>query len=501
MPVLTNGFRDKLYQAIEEMKEEIVSDTAHILTYETISGGETEEEKALFNKEITRCLSWLKEFTEKNDLQYRSLDGVVSVIDQPGESDEPGLGIPLHIDVVPVTGDWKYPPFSGTVADGIIWGRGTQDDKGPLMACLFALKALKKCGVTFKLPVHIIMGMGEEVGYWADVQYFLEKETPPAFSFTPDAQFPIINGEKGIINLKVNAKWEEAESFNPIRLVSISGGVRANVVPDRAEVILAAGNADSAMKTVKNELEAFCSLHEEVKYTGPEKEGDHIKVVFKGKSAHGSLPHEGHNAILDAILFLSERDYASKDCKNYLSFIHRTCAPPFGEGWNIAKEHHFVGKTTVNLGIFKADEKGGKAVINIRPTLGLPCKEVGETAKKIVRAEKEKSGLDVFVIEDEVWGKEALFVDPEENKTFISSLQTAYGEVTGYEPELMSIGGTTFAKAYPNCVTFGPFDPHVEKELAHMTDEHVKIEHQMRNVKIYAYSMALLVTDAPTTEE
>lgn len=431
----------------------------------------------------------------------RNLDGVVWVIDQPSESNEKGLGIPLHIDVMPVTGDWKYPPFSGTVAEDIIWGRGTQDDKGPLIACLYGIIALKKLGAKFTRPIHIVMGQGEEVGQWSDVQYFLKKEGAPAFSFTPDATFPIINGEKGIMNLKVNAEWEKPDAGGPIRLLSMKGGARANAVPDRVEIFLSSDDESAALESVKKQIRDFTSRNPGASCEGPEiceaaeSRPRCIKITFLGESAHGSLPDHGHNAILDALGFLSENECASRDVKAYSAFLARTCSEFFGKGFDIAVEHHFVGKTTVNLGVCNMDEKGGASLVNIRPTLGLSCEEAAKRAMDIVKQETEKTGAKIFVKQDGAWGKEALFVDPDENAFFISSLQEAFGAVTGLEPKLQSIGGTTFAKAYPNCVTFGPVLLDEEEELAHMTNEHVKVDHQVRNTKIYAYAIGLLTTD------
>jgi len=503
MPELSDAFRDKLYNAVMNLKEELVKETAQILTFETISGGKTEEEKGRFQKEIAGCLHFLKALCERHGLVYRDLDGVVSVIEQPGESGEKGLGIPLHIDVVPVSGEWKYPPFSGTVAEDTVWGRGTQDDKGPLMACLYAIIALKKLGVKFLRPIHIVMGRGEEVGHWADVQYFIQKEGAPAFSFTPDAMFPIINGEKGIMNLRIDIEWDLTRSDQGLRFFSLFGGTRANVVPDKAQVLLEWEKEDpEALEQLKTSLAEFAKKNPGVKYTGPElckrseDQPNGVKILFQGKSAHGSLPEQGHNAILDAVHFLSQYDAVFHECRKYCEFLYVSCSKFFGEGLNIFSEHPFVGKTTVNLGVCKIDSQGGRSQINIRPTLGFSCKEVAERASKLVKEYAKEEDIKMFVVEAKAWGREPLFVDPEKNSFFISSLQTAYNAVTGRKPELQAIGGTTFAKAYPNCVSFGPVEPAEEEEMAHMTDEHVKIPHLLRNTKIYAYAIALLTTDA-----
>ena len=503
MPALSAAFCEKLFHVIDELKGDLVRETARLLTFETVSGSRKEEEKAKFHREIGRCLGYLKDLAENHGLVYKDLDGIVSVIEQPAQGGGKGLGIPLHIDVVPVTGEWKYPPFSGSVEEDAIWGRGAQDDKGPLMACLFALIALRKMGLVFTRPVHIVMGRGEEVGEWQDVQYFIKKEGAPAFSFTPDALFPIINGEKGIMNLKINAEWSALDTGGALKFFSLSGGTRSNVVPDRAEILFITDRvAKEAIAALKRELEDFQAKNPDVRYSDPELcptcEGcpDGIKIFFHGKSAHGSLPQEGHNAILDALLFLSTHQAVSPECRTYFSFLYKACSSYYGEGLDIVREHPFVGKTTVNLGICQMNWEGGRAQINIRPTLGFSCREVAERAKALVKKESEKTGVKIYVEEAQEWGREPLYVDPDENAFFISSLQEAYKTVTGRSPELKAIGGTTFAKAYPNCVSYGPVDLVEEKEMAHATDEHVKIAHHVRNTRIYACAIALLVTDA-----
>ncbi len=502
MPVLDSKFHKQLLDAVNSLRDDVVRDTSKLIQFETISGGKTPEEVQKFNTEVNRCLDYLKKLAEANGLVYRDLDGIVSVIEKLSDnpSGEKGLGIPLHIDVVPVSGDWTQPPFSGTVADGCIWGRGTQDDKGPLVACLYALIALKKAGAAFTRPVHIILGKGEEIGEWSDVQYFIKKEGYPAFSFTPDAQFPIINGEKGIMNLKINAAWDRPDSGGAIRFTALKGGNRANVVPDAAEVFFTADDSAAAIPALKQQIAAYCASQPGASCSDPIADGNTIKAVFHGKSAHGSLPHEGHNAILDAIGFLASHKSVSKECAAWLTYMHKACSALYGEELGIAGEHHFVGKTTINLGVLHTDEKGGKSQINVRPTLGMTCADLAATATGVVRREAAARGIRMDVEQAAEWGRDPLFVDPEKNAFFISSLQTAYEKVTGRHPELMSIGGTTFAKAFPSCVCYGPVDPAEEKDLLHMTDERVEVEHQMRNVRIYAYAIGLLVTDAPTQD-
>jgi carboxypeptidase PM20D1 len=73
-----------------------------------------------------------------------------------------------HHDVVPVTpgteGNWRHPPFDGVVADGAVWGRGTVDNKGSLVAIFEALEALAASGFKPAAGVIVLSGHDEEVG-------------------------------------------------------------------------------------------------------------------------------------------------------------------------------------------------------------------------------------------------------------------------------------------------------------------------------------------------
>jgi carboxypeptidase PM20D1 len=73
-----------------------------------------------------------------------------------------------HLDVVPVTAEalpeWEHPPFEGAVADGFVWGRGTLDDKGSLVAILEAIEQLVASGFTPRRTIYLAFGHDEEIG-------------------------------------------------------------------------------------------------------------------------------------------------------------------------------------------------------------------------------------------------------------------------------------------------------------------------------------------------
>jgi succinyl-diaminopimelate desuccinylase len=488
---------------LESHKMELAQDTGMLLQFETVSGGKTDEEKQKFSYEKQRCLKFLESLSKRFGLGFRNYDDIVAVIERGGSSGGT-LGIITHIDVVPAGRGWTHPPFGGDIVDGIVWGRGTTDDKGPTMCNIYALAAVNQLGVEFTRSVKIVLCTQEETGIWDDIRLFLKREGAPEFSFTPDASFPITNGEKGMMTPTISARWQTSlPGQNGLFVSELHGGERANMVPDYAQLLLAypAKNEGEVFAYLGSRIEQFLAENANAKLQFKERSeesagGNNKTVVaFQGLSAHGSLPFEGHNAILDALHFISYLDLPKQPLTVYADFIHRSCSELYGRNLNIYHKHDFIGETTVNLGILHLDTSGAEARVNIRHPIGITIPQVMERIKRIVDEENARTGLGMSA-DLPGSGSEPLFVDPKQNEPFISSLQEAFHAVTALEPRLQAIGGTTFAKALPNCVSFGPILPEVgEKEIAHQTDEHVSIEHLARNAKIYACAMALLATD------
>lgn len=505
------GFMDrkelgrKLDREIESLRDELVESTGRILQFETVSGASDDAGKARCAEEIARCAEFLETLAGRMGLRWLSNPGRWYCIEWPaavadGEKPVAVIGIPAHIDVVPVGGNWKYPPFSGTVAEGIIWGRGAQDDKGPLVATLYGIHALNRIGFQPKITTRIIIGTQEEIGDWSDIQEYLDEQGKPDFGFTPDADFPIIIGEKGMVNLEADAKWEAtAAALDAIEFVSLKGGTRSNIVPDLCELTIRYPKAEreailkelfavTTSFTVENAGASITLLPDKAVDVGGGRE--ELLITFLGKSAHGSTPEKGHNAALDALKFVAETETFPRSVRNFARFLHAGCSDFLGSRLNIESTHDFMGPTTVNLGVVNMKGDGGHGTINVRATLGMDRKEVIKRGAELARLFGEKAGLDLAITGEER-GFNAHYLDPEKAGAFLTGLQEGFEAVTGELPELKSIGGTTYAKAMPNCCAYGPvLGSAGEEELAHQTDEHVTVDGQVRNAKIYGLSIA-----------
>lgn len=113
------------------------------------------------------------------------------------------IGVLGHVDVVPEGKGWQDPPFSGAIREEKIFGRGVLDNKGPIMAALYGLYALKSLGIPLKRPVRILFGTDEESGF-ADIPLYLKHEKPPLAGFTPDCKYPVVYSERGRAQVSVS---------------------------------------------------------------------------------------------------------------------------------------------------------------------------------------------------------------------------------------------------------------------------------------------------------
>ena len=207
------------------------------------------------------------------------------------------IGVLLHLDVVPAGEGWQYPPFQGVLVNDRIYGRGAVDDKGPVVAVLYALKALKDEGIRTTRKIRVIFGCDEESG-WQCMDYYFQKEPKPAMGFSPDADFPLIHCEKGSAFLTLEAGYNPSPGGG-LELLRLTGGTRHTVVPESAEALLQPMDTGTG---AWERLQAICAGDPKVTLA---KSDGRIRLQVKGVAAHASLPHLGENAILRLLAILT----------------------------------------------------------------------------------------------------------------------------------------------------------------------------------------------------
>lgn len=260
-----------------------------------------------------KALAKFLEIAARDGFKTANIENVAGRVEF-GEGDET-LGIIGHMDEVPAGDGWVTDPFTVTAKDGKLYGRGVADDKGPSLAAYYALKILKEQGVKLTKKIHFIVGTDEE-NDWTGINRYLETEPRPDFVFSPDAEFPIINGEKGIVSFELTFKG--VANTGKDKLVSFKSGLAANMVPQTAQATINSAN----FAAIKPAYEKFLA---ENQLTGTfELNGDNATVVLNGQGAHGSEPELGRNAATFLGLFLSQFDFAGRDL-NYLRQFPPSC--------------------------------------------------------------------------------------------------------------------------------------------------------------------------------
>jgi len=186
-----------LNKKIDEYTEELLNSIIEVVKIPSVKGKAVEGKP--FGKNIANALDKTLEIASSLGFETKNLDYYIGYA-QYGKGED-YIGIVGHLDVVEEGEGWTFPPFSGQIADGKIYGRGVLDNKGPIISTLYALKAIKESGLKLKKPVRIIFGADEESGF-NDIPYYLQQEKPPIMGFTPDCKYPVVYGERGRANLE-----------------------------------------------------------------------------------------------------------------------------------------------------------------------------------------------------------------------------------------------------------------------------------------------------------
>lgn len=444
---------------IFELKDEIIKSVQGVIRIKSVE--EDDQSGFPFGLGVHNSLLYCLKLSEELGFKTKNVDNMVGYAEY-GEGDEL-IAVLGHLDVVPEGNGWAYPPYGGEIHDDKIYGRGTIDDKGPIIGALYALKAIKDLGISLKRRVRIIFGLNEETGSKCVKHYVSVGEDMPVAGFTPDAEYPIINGEKGIVGCKYVKKMKlEGQKY----IKSISGGIASNVVPDYAKVEI------KILENMKNEAVKLAEKREGIKV---EVTDFGIVVEAFGLSAHGSTPEKGINAIsvLFEYLSLLNLDGTSGELVDFINkYIGRDTR---GKLMGIYMHDEISGDFILNMGVISGDENEIGIVFNMRYP-------VTKKYEDFIDKFKDVMGTNDF---EEVFIKHSNSLYVPANTDFIQKLRKVYEEKTGDIGEPICIGGGTYAKSMKNVVAFGPIFKG-EPEVEHKPNEYIKIDSLMKNVQIMA---------------
>ncbi|MDA8228586.1 MAG: dipeptidase PepV [Desulfitobacterium hafniense] len=435
-----------------------------------------EEEKVSaefpFGPEIDEALRYVLNKGQNFGLKSKYLDGFAGYV-EAGQGSEM-VGVFCHVDVVPEGSGWTVDPYGGEIVEGKLYGRGSVDNKGPILAVLYALKAIRDTGLPTSKRVRLILGTDEETAGRC-IKHYLAKEEPPVYGFSPDAEFPIIYAEKGILRFEMSKPFSRSEEHTN-SLLMLQGGTKVNVVPDYAEAKIC-GLSPKYLLIKLREL----GLTEKIKL---DVDGDAVVIKATGISSHASYPGDGENAIQLLFHFLEHVEFGSPAQKQFLAHLNNQLKMETdGRTLGLSCNDEVSGALTLNLGVAEFTPEQGHLVFDIRYPVTLDGEEIIEKLKEIA----QEWGADFSLKQHKL----PLYVEPD--REFIKTIQRVYQEVTGDTPRLISIGGGTYCRYVENTVSFGPVFPG-QKELAHQKDEHLRLDDLKKLAKIYAQTIYELIT-------
>ena len=402
-------------------------------------------------------------FAAKN---YDNYVGAVDFNDQ-----ETQLHILCHLDVVGEGTGWTVTePYEPVEVDGMLYGRGTDDDKGPVAAVLLAMQAVKDLGVPLKKNVRLLMGTDEESGS-EDIAYYYSKEPYAPCTFSPDGEFPVINLEKGSYKPVFTKTWA-AESATP-RVKELHGGFRINVLPPEAQCVVAGLSAQAA-RPYCNKAAAETGVAYELT-----ERGDDLHILCKGKGAHASTPEEGVNAITGLIHLLCALPLAKVGSTAALHalnalFPHGDSA---GKALGIAQADQMSGPLTLAFSLLELNDTGLSGQFDSR----VPVCANEDNCKAVAEAAFAKFG---FAAEG---GMQAPHYTPADTP-LVSTLLKCYEQYSGRKGECLAIGGGTYVHDIPGGVAFGCAMPGFNGNM-HGPDEHTCIADQLTAAKIFAQAI------------
>lgn len=409
---------------------EMIEALQKLVSFQSIAKDEGPEYP--YGKEVCGAKEYVLELAKSFGMRAEDVPGKYAYI-EIGEGPRL-IGILSHLDVVPAGDGWTQDPFGGEIVDGRIYGRGTTDDKGPTIAVLYAMKALKE-KTTLSARIRLILGQTEENGEWRDIEAYTDAEEIPECGFTPDGDFPAIQNELGAMVFQVQMPQSG--------FLQGEGGTAPNMVPARARV-----------KTEFGTYEA------------------------SGKACHGCAPWLGLNGISELMEKVHQAEPENRFAQMYADLIGKTI---YGEKLGIAAEDE-SGKLTLNVGLLEVRDETTTLMVDIR----YPAKKNPDEISGSLVRQFSSYGASCEC----VYHVRPLYTPSD--SPVLGALLSAYREVTGDDSRPISIGGGTYAKAMPNMVAFGPnFPGHENRE--HMEDEYILVEDFLKLEEIYERALAYLL--------
>lgn len=454
---------------IDNLKNDIIKHTCNLINIPSVSV-ETNDLDIPFGKDAKDALDYILKLGKDLGFRTKNIDNYCGYIEF---GDGPKLvGIVGHLDVVPSGDGWETPPFNATISNGKIFGRGAIDDKGPVVASLYAMKAIMD-NSKVDSRIRLILGVNEEKS-WKCIRHYKEVEEHPDIGFSPDADFPCIYAEKGIATFYLKDNYTQYNNL-PIKITSIDCNKNAiNVVPKFCSTTLNIDTLKININDIKKFIdEQLINSNFDISYS---IQDNTITLTSLGIQAHSAHPDLGKNAISPLIVLLNRLFKHFGFTINLFEFFEKTINTEYDGkslGINVNDES---GALTLNVGNFGFYEENLQIGLNLRIPVNTPINTISD----LIHSKCSQYNS----IETLLYSSQAPLYVSKDNY-LVKTLCNIFNKKTNSNFEPISIGGGTYARAFNNCISFGANFPG-DTDMCHQANEFIDIEKLILTCKIYA---------------
>jgi len=475
-------YNAEINQFFEDHREEFLADLAQLVAVNSVKG-EAKPGKP-YGEGPAQALAQALRIAEKYGLYTENWENYLGIVQlAPGAARK--LDILAHLDVVPAYAEhWTVTdPFVLKETDGRVYGRGVTDDKGPALAAIYALRAIKELKLPCREPVRVFLGCDEESGS-SDLAYYFSRTQAADMTISPDAGWPVINLEKGILTGTLRAKAAAGDRLP--RVVSVEGGQASNAIPGECEVRIR-GLRRAVLEPALTRAAARTGARFECRENQPGGEQEDVSLCISGVPAHASMPEKGNNAVTAALALLADLPFPEEPLWKTLAdfFPHGDFR---GKALGMALDHPLTGPLSLCLDVIRYKEGELRAVFDSRLPIGFGPEQIKRLEERL-----ENGGL-AFT------HRETMPHYVPEDSPFIQSLLLAYEEFKGKKGGCRTIGGLTYCHGIKNAVAFGMESESADNHI-HGNDEFAEVSELLGGGKIYVSAILRLCGDVQKSRQ